>query len=206
MSNHPVDKLLGVGKVTKEHLEKEGVKTIGDLAKIDVNDSKYNGVKNMTTFIQRAKLYIKEREPDEKNEQEEKVIMNGIEVVEEKKEVVKVEEELKDRYVLENHTWWETKVLIPDSKNNDQLSEAIIYDMCFDPYNRISFMCCWVTNNDECMSSMTFSPQMILFFNINMPELKISVSPSEWLKIENRYTIENALWETNVMRQSSIAN
>ena len=49
---------------------------------------------------------------------------------------------------------------------------------------------------------MTYSPQLILNFNQDLafPELKVALHPDVEKELKNKHTLENVLWETNMIR------
>jgi len=132
-----------------------------------------------------------------------------------RKEEPKEEEESK--YLITDHSWWEMKVLIPRSlglETADQsevdygLREAIIYEMSIEPHDRIAFMCSWIVSQDEKsdkkkeqLCSMTYSPQLLLYFNLDLPPLDISIRPEDYEKLPNKHTLTNVLWEMTLMHK-----
>jgi hypothetical protein len=213
MSCHSVSKISGIGPVTQRTLEGKNVHTVGDLACLSPNQYSIN---NLTLFISRAKQYIEDREVCKK-EEEPSIVVIGLEDTEEKQDTadpdaVKLETEESDhenqeaiKILIEDHTWWECKVLIPyKSKAGCELKEAIIYELSLEPFNRVAFICSWVTGEDnskERLCTMTYSPQLILYFNTgaDLPLLKISMNQADWENLDNKYTVENVLWETNLI-------
>jgi hypothetical protein len=132
-----------------------------------------------------------------------------------RKEENKEEEESK--YLITDHSWWEMKVLIPRSlglESDDQseveygLREAIIYELSIEPHDRIAFMCSWIVSQDEKsekkkeqLCSMTYSPQLLLYFNLDLPPLDISIRPEDYEKLPNKHTLTNVLWEMTLMHK-----
>jgi hypothetical protein len=198
MSDHSVSKITGIGPVNQKILENQNIATIGQLASLRPDQCAIN---NVATFIKRAEQYIQEREPERKVP------------VESTQEAGYGEDEYEhdedSRTLIEDHTWWENKVQIPCTNFSDRsgydMKEAIIYELSLEPCNRVAFICSWVVSKDtedkEKLCTMTYSPQLILHFNQNqkLPELHISMSETSWNKLENKHTLENVLWETNLM-------
>jgi hypothetical protein len=137
-----------------------------------------------------------------------------LQVSEEQEEQQKeLKEEEENKYLITDHSWWEMKVLIPqtDTKGHQgqtTLKEAIIYELSVEPHNRISFVCSWViqSNRDESESveklcTMTYSPQLIFYFNLDLPPLVISMREQDYKLLPNHQVLTNVLWETNVLHQ-----
>ena len=108
--------------------------------------------------------------------------------------------------MIESHTWWERKIVIPCKKHKGggyELKEAIIYELSIEAFNRVAFLCSWVNSEDdeEILCSMTYSPQIILYFNSgsHLPVLKLTMSEQAWDELENKHTVSNVLWEANVL-------
>jgi hypothetical protein len=221
MSTHPVSKIMGIGSVTSDALNSAGIKNVGDLSRAHPGQCSVN---NLSTFINRAKLYISERENVVSPEKTS--VSSGIPTVvktvtspkpedtlqTETKNEDDSESNLNEKILIEDHTWWETKILIPNYDDDSRdLKEAIIYELSLEPFNRVSFICSWLHDTEtdgeddkgekpgETLCTMTYSPQMILHFNMDLPILKITVDTTDWESMENRFTIENVVWETNTM-------
>jgi hypothetical protein len=238
MSCHSVSKILCIGPVTQRALESKGINTIGELSQVKPGSFSIN---NLSTFIHRAKNYIKEREDTSPQTKEQKILIGGNNKTDKtpspslssktKNEVKLPNNDKKDKQnlnstpaesndekeeedlkvLIEDHTWWERKILIPsqtsDIKLGYELKEAIIYEMSLEKYNRISFICSWVVKKNEDVGeqlcTMTYSPQFILYFNsgTDLPELNISVTKEFWDELDNRFTIQNTLLEANIIQR-----
>lgn len=105
------------------------------------------------------------------------------------------------RHLIQDHSWWEMRVMIPRTLADDELREAVVYEMCIDPFSRVSMLCSWITSNDktERMCSMTYSPQFLYYFNCDLPPLTVSMLETDLNKLPNQQVVKNVLWEVNTM-------
>ena len=113
-------------------------------------------------------------------------------------------------YLIKDHSWWEMKVLIPrgllPSAEDTALGlrEAIVYEMSIEPHDRVAFVCCWVLPDEskkEKLCSMTYSPQLLFFFNMDLPPLTISIRPEDAETLPNMHTIKNVIYEIDLMQK-----
>lgn len=115
-----------------------------------------------------------------------------------------------EKVMIQDHSWWELKVLIPTESG--ELENAVIYEMSIDPTNRISFVCVWNINDDkhdeaEKVAEMTYSPQIIYHYNISsLPKLTVAICENEFNNLNNKWALKNALWETNMMRETHMTS
>lgn len=177
MENKSVDTLHGIGPIIKKQMETYNIRTIADLA--NANPETHSFFK---THIMKAKRLLE----NESTKEHESTL-------------------IKSQLIIESHTWYERKIQIPIHSDESTLDvkEAIIYELCVEAFNRIAFLCSWIVDNqDDELCTMTYSPQLILHFNadIALPELKITLPPEVYNRMENKNTLDNVLWETNMIR------
>lgn len=123
-----------------------------------------------------------------------------------------------DRFLVSDHTWWEARVTIPrlfqaDGTTQHRLCEAIVYELVIDPAERVAFMCSWVesapgsaaptptSSTREKLLTMTYSPQILLHFNSDLPPLSVSITREDFDALPNQHTIRNVFWEVEVMQE-----
>jgi hypothetical protein len=105
--------------------------------------------------------------------------------------------------LIQDHSWFERKIIIPTEQGT--MDPAVIYDLSIDPNNRVAFICSWITNDgNEQVADMTYSPQLIYHYNLDLPTLTIGMSKTDFNSLTNKWTLENIMWETNTMRNSQI--
>jgi len=121
-----------------------------------------------------------------------------------------------EKYMISDHSWWEMKVLIPRTQNIDEkgestyaLKEAIVYELSIEPHNRISFVCSWLKTTEaseqrEKLCTMTYSPQILFYFNLGLPPLEISIRPEDFEALPNQHALTNVIWETNLMKHFQV--
>jgi hypothetical protein len=75
--------------------------------------------------------------------------------------------------------------------------------MTLEPENRISFMCSWVkkVGDKEKLCNMTYSPQLLYHFNLDLPLLELRIREEDYDSLPNKDVLNNVLWETNMMIQ-----
>ena len=122
----------------------------------------------------------------------------------------KQEEHKSEKFLISDHTWYETRVVVP---RDDSLCEAIVYEISVEPHDRVAFVCTWVTPPDpeedekairegkERLHTMTYSPQLLLHFNIDLPPLNVSIRDEDFQTMPNRHALLNALWEVGMMQK-----
>lgn len=122
----------------------------------------------------------------------------------------KQEEPKSEKFLISDHTWYETRVVVP---RDDSLCEAIVYEISVEPHDRVAFVCTWVTPPDpeedekairegkERLHTMTYSPQLLLHFNIDLPPLNVSIRDEDFQTMPNRHALLNALWEVGMMQK-----
>lgn len=233
MGDHSVDKIMGIGKITTIALKNYGITTVKQLAECEPETVKITNINILVhrarDYIQLAEKN-KPPEPEpfkfKLNGVSNAVATEPVKLEKEiSKEVVKTprkkepEEEEESKYLITDHSWWEMKVLIPRSlglENEDKsdvdyaLREAIIYEMSIEPHDRIAFMCSWIVAQDEKsekkreqLCSMTYSPQLLLYFNLDLPPLDVSIRPEDYEKLPNKHTLANVLWEMTLLHKFS---
>ena len=245
MADDPVIEIYGIGKVISAALATHGVTTVAQLAELEPGEY---SIANLSTLIHRAKEYLKTRKASaelieaQTAANEPKVTLDGAskpltkpksmftptvtkvpvattKPKEPKKEPV-VDSEAKEMYLISDHTWYETRVVIP---REEALAEAIIYELCIEPNERIAFVCTWVTSDSIASTSsfatavdsddktekrpadklhtMTYSPQLLLHFNLDLPPLKVSIREEDFQVLPNQFTLVNVLWEVDMMQR-----
>lgn len=120
------------------------------------------------------------------------------------------EELTKEQFMIADHTWFETRVVVP---SEDALREAIVYELCVEPNERVAFVCIWVTSEPtppsagdpkrvaDHLHTMTYSPQLLLHFNMDLPPLRVSMRENDFQALPNQHTLTNALWEVDMMQR-----
>lgn len=109
------------------------------------------------------------------------------------------------QYLISSHTWFASPILIPRLKegslNEQQLKTGVIWEMSIEPENRISFVCTWTkkTGDKEKVCNMSYSPQMLYHFNLDLPALEINIREEDYDALPNKEVLNNVLWETNMM-------
>jgi nucleotidyltransferase/DNA polymerase involved in DNA repair len=176
MASDNVQTIMGIGPVIAKTLDALNIQTVQDF--VQASPEQLINVPNSYVLIQRAKAHIKVDEPT----------------------TATTEKELSyERFFITNHTWWEKSVRVPDL-NTHELQTCILYELCVEAFNRVSLMCAWLpTQNTETLSTMTYSPQMIAYFNPKLPVLALQLSQTEQDQLTNLHTINNVLWETAVL-------
>jgi hypothetical protein len=213
--------ISGVGVKTEQVLLQHGIKTVGDLASLKSGSVP---VSNLMTLIERAKQYLAAKH----------VVLEGVNTDLKPKVTVGIpntdtphqvpqecEPKVEDKYLLEDHSWWEMRVVIPcssDSKGtNYLLQEAIVYELSVESSQRVSFVCSWITTRsetaiqsgqlvdgsaqtDECVCQMTYSPQLLYHFNPTLPALQVTLRQEDWEVLPHQACLNNVLEEINSMR------
>lgn len=119
------------------------------------------------------------------------------------------------KYLIQDHSWYESKILLPRSVSSTEghedvsLREAIVFEMSIEPHDRISFICSWVScedseHNKEKLCSMTYSPQLLFYFNLDLPPLDINIRPEDYEALPNKHTLTNVLWEMHLMQKFKV--
>lgn len=220
MASDSVEKISGVGPKTAAELASHHILTVKELAEVVPETVQ---VTNINSLIRKAQNYVKifesKVEAEQKQLQDEKVELGPAEPKAEptpkaQEEEKKEEDETKaDTYLLSDHTWFEHRVRLPRKvrfkggrENHEDLIDlrkAVVYEMSVEPNHRVSMLCSWVDeeNEMETLCTMTYSPQFIYAFNLDLPELCVKIHPSDMATLSNASVIENVLWEVHVMRE-----
>jgi hypothetical protein len=192
----PVKTITGIGEKTAQLLQSANVHTVGELAKVQPFGLGIT-IPNLGALISRAKIHIaKQTEP--KNLVV--VTNNGIRIeeIKETKETTLKQE----RTLISNHPWFEKLVIIPSFECSEKMIEVVIYELCLDPYERVSMLCGWNSDPEsDDLCTMTYSPQFIFHYNSHLPRLTCSIDPDDWGSMNNKHVLQNVLWETNAMRR-----
>lgn len=121
-------------------------------------------------------------------------------VVEENKSI-----DLKE-FWLETHSWFEASIVLPRSRKArermPELCNAIIYDLCLEPNQRISFQCGWIPpdSGEKILCTKTYSPQFIYFFNHQrLPPLTVDLHPDDLERFPRINYLKNVLEEIQMM-------
>lgn len=216
--NLDLSQITGIGPATKTALVNVGIHDIKQLS--EAHAEEISIVPKALTLISRAKAHMNTyvaRETKPMVTMESKSVIENQKPVE-KPEISVSEEENEFVYLIENHTWWELQINLPRScrakdLDDDEMRQdyflrpAIIYDLSVDPNNRISFVCCWIVEDNlkktESLCTMTYSPQLLLHFNLDLPDLKISLRPEDLKNLPSQNALSNTLWEINLMKRLS---
>jgi hypothetical protein len=234
MSEAPVrGTIVGIGPITEKHLANIGVTTVGQLAKLNPIEV---DIPNISKLISYAKKYLEKQEDntDTKSVKENSTpnlvlgtttwpninkatienIKNKAKNMPVEKPEPKVEkkvskEDEENKYLLQSHSWWENRILLPKIHGEEEeLVEALIYELSLEPGNRISFLCSWYVQSSpeekqEKVCTMTFSPQFIYYFNTHLPPLEVSIRPDDFELLPNNKgeILRNVLLETNLMNR-----
>lgn len=220
----PVNVLAGIGKVTAGALNKHGIHTVGELAKVLPGAF---DIPKLKTHIQRAKDYIAQIKPEKKSspnspnspritvggdtetqEQQGTKESKTLETLETSEKLDQEVEKKQDQekqelesYLISDHTWFEIEVVVPIHK---ELKRCIVFELSIEPHERITFLCTWVDldqDNNEVMTTMSYSPQLILHFNLFLPPLRVSIRPTDFDQLPNKHSFINMLWEVNTMQR-----
>jgi hypothetical protein len=174
--DQPVSTLKGVGKVTNDRLHACGIFTVGQLADASLPTTGYI-VNNIESLISAAKVRIASTTPKEKEE-----------TVHTKKEF---------QWQIETHSWFEKIVYVPDPTADNALRKAVVYELNLESSHRVSFLCVWVSMDS--LTSMTFSPPVLVHFNPSLPVLRVWLNPLDAQQMTNKNVLDNVIWESNVM-------
>jgi hypothetical protein len=209
MSDHPVNKIEGIGSVTAGNLASYKVFNVMELSKCDPAVITVN---NIHTLVKRAKTYLTSWETNLNENPVVNLSCTTTPRTTTPQEIDTPNTTNTDDFVflIEDHAWFEQQILIPDADTHSphelKLKSAIIYDLSIEPSNRISFICCWVITeperdfDGEILCSMSFSAQLLSFFNPDLPELKLSVKQKDWKTFPHKQSLENTLTEINIMK------
>jgi len=233
MAEHSITQIMGIGPVIEKAFAVHGITTVKQLAELEPGEMKIPNLNNLITrartylkaavdptpqqgevvvlgklgknklqdlFSSKLKKIIQKEEkkdiPVESNE-------TKVEPSNELKESKETKEEEENKYLIQDHSWWEMKIVLPTpgTEEKSSLKEAIIYELSVEPHNRISFVCSWVLKekNEEKLCTMTYSPQFIYYFNLGLPPLEVSVQKDDFNVLPNHEVLQNLLWETNLM-------
>lgn len=181
MSTQELKQITGIGENTALALINADINSIAALATADPTKV---SVPNIVKLIQRANEYIsKNTTPNENNVQE---LKNTIEP--------------NVTHMIQEHTWFELKVLIPSTPGGE-LKTAVVYELSVDTTNRVSLLCSWVETEDnkEYICDMTYSPQFLFHFNLRLPRLDITLRKEDFEKLPNQDVLTNVLLEVRIM-------
>lgn len=220
MADDPVIKILGIGPVISATLRTHNVTTVGQLAALEPGEL---SVPNLGVLIHRAQEYLQSRKPPAApaTEADKLLVLSGATKDLKPKAgglfTPKVSAavptvataaaasnakpaEDKELFMIADHTWFETRVVVP---SEDALREAIVYELGVEPNERVAFVCTWVTTEPgpEKLHTMTYSPQLLLHFNLELPPLRVSLREEDFHALPNRHTLTNALWEVDMMQR-----
>ena len=207
MANDSVSVILGIGKIISKALENHGVTTVGQLANLEAGEI---SIASLPTLIGRAKEYLKVKGGSEPPA--EPVVILGAKPSATKSKETNHEDPQQQQthnntYLVTDHTWWELTILIPREYKNGEtlLKEAVIYEMSIEPHERISMVCSWIDQTEERpqekLCSMTYSPQILLYFNETLPDLNVTIREADFKKLPNQHTLANVLQEVSTMKK-----
>jgi hypothetical protein len=210
--------IFGIGEVTKNAYHNQGITTVEELAAKEAGE--IIGIPGVAKHIGQAKIKMIAAGKTIATLESPKITLGALTATapvhapvnasESKTNPVTKEEKSIDhetlpeqdhRHLIQDHSWWEMRVMIPRTLSDDELREAVVYEMCVDPFARVSMLCSWITSNDknERMCSMTYSPQFLYYFNCDLPQLTVSMLETDLNKLPNQQVVKNVLWEVNTM-------
>ncbi len=204
--NDEVTKIANIGPKTAAVLKTLNITTVGELAKANATDLARCNIKEPQQKILAAQAHcgdtVKEDTPKIKD-------LITIGKAEEPAQAITIDEDetfTEKKYLIKDHSWWEMKVLVPRphlSDNDERVRDAIVYELCIEPDERVTLLCEWVVDDEKgsrnCM--MTYSPMLLLHFNLSLPYFKFSVSQSDFDQLPHKYSVENVVNEVNLMKR-----
>lgn len=184
-----VSVLDGIGKITTQTLATKNIHTVQQLA--DARATDLVGVRNASNLVIRAKDYMVRHGDNCKTEEED---TKKIETKEEEA-VVPLE------YLLEDHTWYEQKVVVAlEAGDHVFLKTARVYELCVEPGHRVSFLCEWEMENSKELCEMTFTPQVLYHWNVDLPPLIVDIRKEDLEALSHKHVLENTLKEVKLMQ------
>ncbi len=212
--NDPVENINGVGRMTALTLANKGITTVGQL--VEYPDFNQLQLSSKEKILARAKEYLEAHESKVEAAKPPPIVLGsfGQKVIPESKAHENTDKQPEpEQYLIANHSWFEQKILLPrsaearelteaDVQDEYSLREAIVYDLSIEPHNRISFICSWMVagENQDNLCTMTYSPQLLLHFNLDLPPLEVTMTEEDYKLVPNPQVLKNVLWEISVMQ------
>ncbi len=196
--NDPIRNLEGIGPIKEKTFHACKIVTVGDLAKIVPGHSPVI-VDNLGVLISRAKNYLKMKTEETAPTTVMRVTGQGAEL----QSLIAVKPETKkgSRVLIEQHSWMDKRVVVPDQNSANIMRQAVVYEICLDSDDRVSMLCEWIGEDDDSEIVMTYSPQLIFHFNPQLAALVCEIDPSDWESMAKKHILKNVIWETNAMRR-----
>ncbi len=183
-----LQKIPGIGPRTKDQLMAAGITSVEQLA--EASWKTLVDIPKWYTHVQRAKRFLSSS-PRDKASSVASSLSNSVSVS---------NSTPSERWLITNHSWFEAEVSVPDPKTQE-IREAIVYEFILEAYQRVCLLCAWTNDQSEpTISTMTYSPTLLAHFNVDLPLLSIDLPESDWAQLPHRATIDNVIWETNVIQ------
>lgn len=188
------DKILGSGK-DKGQQNKHEKALSKKLKKVSDSDKGQQGKKN------NERVLVIESELTQQRRLKQEALATTTEENEHNPE----DAESSEKFLIKDHSWWEMKVLLPRkvNKTDYELKEAIVFELSLEPHSRVSFICSWVVtdeeNQREKLCAMTYSPQIVFYFNLSLPPFTVSMREEDYKSLPHTHVLENVMWEVDLM-------
>lgn len=182
-----VSVLDGVGSVSTQKLAKAGIHTVQQLSEAKATD--LVGIRNASTFVSRAKDYLLTHGDQEEDKKQDDIVDK------EKEDDISLE------YLLEDHSWFGKDIVVAlEAGEHVFLKPAKVYELCVEPGHRVSFLCEWVLDDSKDLCEMTFTPQVICHWNVDLPPLTVDIRKEDWDVLSQKHVLENSLKEVKLMQ------
>lgn len=168
-----ISRLPGIGPVKKQQFNDLGIVTIEDLARC--KDESVKHIKQYAMLKLRAEEIVQESKP--------------------------ASEVVCTRHCIQSHNWWEQQIILPNESDHKEFRFAVIYELSLETFNRVSFICAWVTedSNETSLCTMSFSPQYIFYYNPTLPLLEVQMTQENLDRLPNKFVLLNTLSELQAM-------
>lgn len=187
--------LTGLGPKIEKALKAQQILTLEALAAIS-DPSIIERLKVMIPTITSLIFKAKQKAIEPKAS----VTLSGVPTVSEEAKPTELKE-----FWLETHSWFEQPIVLPRSRKaqerTPELRNAIIYELCLEPNQRISFLCAWIApDSDIKLCKKTYSPQFIYYFNHQrLPALTVDIHPDDLARFPHTNHLKNVLEELTMM-------
>lgn len=170
--------ISGIGPVTAQKLCDLGITSISELAKCDNVP-----LKNSMTIIERARQILGLRDRKESAPVQRQDIGCS-------------------RFLIESHSWFEEKVIIPiktSEHSKYELIQAIIYEMTIEDTHRIAFIVAYM---DKTLQAKSFSPLFLQTLNADLPVLNVNITDEVFHQLKGYgYSLVDTLNEVALVRE-----
>lgn len=184
----PVSVLDGVGAVTTQKLAQLNILTVEQLSQAKSSD--LSTLRNGSKHISTAKKYLEDRTTT--------IPQNEVKTPSKPEED---NDKLELEYLIEDHSWYEKKVVVAlQSGDQVYLKEAKVFELCVEPGHRVSFICEWMIQESKDICEMTFTPQVICHWNVDLPPLTVDMKKEDIEALSHRHVLENTLEEVKLMQ------